>query len=400
MQRVNSIPLPIKLIVAIVAAFSMSPYLSYQIKAIFYTFSNFLIELVISILPLLIFSFIYKAIFNLSGKSFLTVATVFGLITLSNFWAIVVAITSFLTLSSLVSFTKLSAAEPLLKSSELFPLFKLNLKELFSPLQAMSMGFLLAVLNKKFKLAPTVQNLAHSAATLTYQFVQFFLQKIFIPLLPIYIYGFALKMSHENEIGSLIDGFKSVLSTGFILVSLNIIIYYFLASSNNWQKTLKAIKNLFPAALTGFSTMSSVATIAVSLKCAEKNEVKPEVAELTVPTTANSHLLSDNIIITMSALAMIKIYDLPFPSSLTLLLFTLSYCLAALSCAGVPGGTILIILPLLKAFFNFTPEMLSLMTAIYMIQDPIGTALNVTANGGLLLIVQKIYNYKLIETRS
>ena len=82
---------------------------------------------------------------------------------------------------------------------------------------------------------------------------------------------------------------------------------------------------------------------------------------------------------------------MPQPDFWTFIPFALAYCVAALSCVGVPGGTILIILPVLQNFLNFTPEMLSAITTIYILQDPFGTTANVIGNGGFALLIQRIF---------
>ncbi len=44
---------------------------------------------------------------------------------------------------------------------------------------------------------------------------------------------------------------------------------------------------------------------------------------------------------------------------------------------------------------GFSPSMLSLMIALYVAQDSFGTATNVTGDGAIALIVNKISGYKL-----
>ena len=47
-------------------------------------------------------------------------------------------------------------------------------------------------------------------------------------------------------------------------------------------------------------------------------------------------------------------------------------------------------LPLLKSLFGFTPEMLSMMTALYLLQDGFGTAANVMGDGALVMVLNRI----------
>ena len=70
--------------------------------------------------------------------------------------------------------------------------------------------------------------------------------------------------------------------------------------------------------------------------------------------------------------------------------FVLYFCLTMLAVSGIPGGGIIMMLPLLKSLFGFTPEMLSVMTALYLLQDGFGTAANVMGDGALVILLDTI----------
>ena len=62
---------------------------------------------------------------------------------------------------------------------------------------------------------------------------------------------------------------------------------------------------------------------------------------------------------------------------------------------GVPGGAVMAALGLLESMLHFDQNLLSLMIALYLAQDSFGTACNVTGDGALSLIVNRIAGFKL-----
>lgn len=62
---------------------------------------------------------------------------------------------------------------------------------------------------------------------------------------------------------------------------------------------------------------------------------------------------------------------------------------------GVPGGAVMAAAGLLETMLGFDPTMVSLMIALYLAQDSFGTATNVTGDGALTVIVNKITGAKM-----
>ena len=149
-----------------------------------------------------------------------------------------------------------------------------------------------------------------------------------------------------------------------------------------------------PAGLTGFSTMSSAMTMPVTLTCTEETTKDRHFTDLIIPSTANIHMLGDDLTIVMTALSLLAISGHSHPDLLTFIPFVLAFCLAKLSCVGIPGASVLVVLPVLQNFLGFTPEMISVLTTIYILQDSFGTAANVMGNGAFALLIQRIISPK------
>ncbi len=61
---------------------------------------------------------------------------------------------------------------------------------------------------------------------------------------------------------------------------------------------------------------------------------------------------------------------------------------------GVPGGAIMAAIAVLQSMLNFDLNSIGLITALYIAIDSFGTACNVTGDGAISLIVDKIAGSK------
>lgn len=88
---------------------------------------------------------------------------------------------------------------------------------------------------------------------------------------------------------------------------------------------------------------------------------------------------------------MLKNYGIDEPSFINYLLFAFYFVLAKFSVAAVPGGGILVMLPILESYLGFNAEMMSLITALYILFDPVITSSNVLGNGAFSMVIEKVY---------
>jgi Na+/H+-dicarboxylate symporter len=103
-------------------------------------------------------------------------------------------------------------------------------------------------------------------------------------------------------------------------------------------------------------------------------------------------LVGDCFSISILALTILVSFGHPLPTLEEYMLFTVFFVLAKFAVAAVPGGGILVMIPILEKYLGFTPEMLSLITALYILFDPIVTSANVLGNGAFAQIFEKIYH--------
>jgi Na+/H+-dicarboxylate symporter len=105
-------------------------------------------------------------------------------------------------------------------------------------------------------------------------------------------------------------------------------------------------------------------------------------------------LVGDCFFIPFVALAILFQFGREIPDIATYLTFSLHFVMAKFAVAAVPGGGILVMLPILQNYLGFNSEMLGLITAIYVLFDSLITGCNVAGNGSLAIIFDKITDKK------
>lgn len=363
----------------------LGPFVPVQVKAFLYSISLSMKAILLLILPFIIFSFIFSSLLNLKSGVITFIFTLIGMIFISNFTAISIGLTvGSLTLTKLSIPIHVPNPEGALSS-----LWVLELPKLISNQMALISGFILGFIFSIFKnkKADKVAKFLNKAANL-------FLKKIFIPLLPLFILGFVFKLEYDQVLEKALFIYGPVF---FIVIGTQIsylTLLYFIVSKFSFKRFINYIKNVLPATITGLSTLSSAATMPILILCTEKNLKNPEVAEIVIPATINTHTIGSALGITILSLATLVAFGHQIPPLTEFLEFGFFYALAKFAVAAVPGGGILVASSLLVDYLDFTPEMIGLITAIYMLFDPFGTATNVTGNGFFTIAFSKIYKFQ------
>ncbi|MEG8230254.1 cation:dicarboxylase symporter family transporter [Candidatus Rickettsia tasmanensis] len=73
-------------------------------------------------------------------------------------------------------------------------------------------------------------------------------------------------------------------------------------------------------------------------------------------------------------------------------IFTFYFVLALFSVAAIPGGGIIVMPPILEQYLGFNTNMMSLITALYILFDPVITCANVLGNGAFVKLIDNIYS--------
>ena len=213
---------------------------------------------------------------------------------------------------------------------------------------------------------------------------------LIIPLLPVYIAGVFAELAAAGTVFATLRTFGVVLALAIGLHWVWIMVLYTLAGLKAGVSPFALIKNALPAYFTALGTMSSAATIPVTLQCAKKNRVSDDIASFAVPLCATTHLAGSTISIVACAVAVMVLHDgLVVPSLWSILPFIFMLGIVMLAAPGVPGGAVMSAVALLTSMLGFGETAIALMIALYMAQDSFGTACNVTGDGAIAVMIDE-----------
>ncbi len=373
----------LKLIAGILAGTLIGLYTPHWFTEILLTFKALFGELLFFTIPLLILFFITSGIAGLPKNSGKMLGRTLGIAyastiiagTLAYFAAS--AIVPMLTAeASVVSETAAVALEPYIQ---------LGIPPLFGIMSALALAFI-------FGLGMTVVDAPQlkAAAEQGRDIIELLLGKVIIPLLPFYIAGVFAEMAAAGTVFETLKTFGVILLLAVALHWVYIISMFTIAGTRAGISPIKLIKNMLPTYFTALGTMSSAATIPVTLRCVKNNNCDEDVANFAVPLCATTHLAGSTITIVSCTIAVMALHSsLAIPSFFTMLPFILMLGIVMLAAPGVPGGAVMSAIGLLGSMLGFGETALALMIALYMAQDSFGTACNVTGDGAIAMLVNQ-----------
>ena len=219
------------------------------------------------------------------------------------------------------------------------------------------------------------------------------IEKVIIPLLPLYIFGIFLEMASSGKVAGVLVVFIKIIGVIFALHILLLLLQFTIAGMITKKNPLRLLGNMLPAYFTALGTASSAATIPVTLAQAKKSGASDGVASFVIPLCATIHLSGSTLKIVSCALALILMqggtYDLGLFTHFILLLGV-----TMVAAPGVPGGAIMAALAILQSILGFTVEEQALMISLYITMDSFGTACNVTGDGAIALVVDKLLGHQ------
>ena len=359
--------LPFLLILMVLFIVLFGNYLPLAFKEFALSLSLLCKEIIIFILPFIIFSFVVSGLMEFQSESFKLVAILIPLVCLSNFAGLWVSygLSSPVLNNSIISISQLKPMQVL------SPSFEFHLPSIIKNDYALLSAILLVFLNNFIK---SQKLISFSKRMNTY--ANFALKKVILPILPVFVLGFIIKMQYEGTLSLMIREYS------LILILIIVIAYGYMATvmillCKNFKSALTKMKNLLPSVLIGVFSMSSAAAIPTTIVASEKNLENKKIARFVVPAAANMHLLGDCFAIPILACALMISFGHHYPTPLEYLIFSLRGVLAKFAAAGIPGGSAIIFAPILIDTFGFSTEMVTAFTTIYLIFDPIATSCNV-----------------------
>jgi Na+/H+-dicarboxylate symporter len=381
-EQLKKIKLPLYLISVLLLPLFFGHSISLEIKSIFYAISLSMKSILEFVLPFIIFSFIFNCLLNLQKGALFFVLLLVVCVFVSNFSALMYSYAVATFGIKLLHFKEVAIAT----TAHLDPAWNFHLVKLIPNDNALLCGFICGIF---FSFVPSVR--AKKVAVFLNNMANTFLRKAFIPVLPLFILGFVFKLEYEQVLQVALKIYGPIILLIVASQWFYILSWYFVASQFSLKKWLFYIKNVLPASLTGFCTISSAATLPVLIISTEKNLQDSQKANMLVPAIVNIHTIGSAIGVPILSLATIAAFGLPMPSLSTFAIFALYVALAKYAVAAVPGGVMLVVAPILEAKLGFSSDMVGLVMAVYLICDPFGTTANVTANGAFPIIFTRLH---------
>lgn len=212
---------------------------------------------------------------------------------------------------------------------------------------------------------------------------------VIIPLLPFYIFGIFLSMTQSGQVAGVLGVFVKLIALIFCLTVALLLLQFSIAGLIARKNPLRMLRTMLTAYVTALGTQSSAATIPVTLEQTIRLGVRPELAGFVIPLCATIHLSGSMMKITACALAVSMIAGHPIAPS-TFAGFILLLSVTMIAAPGVPGGAIMAAVGLLESMLGFDDTLTGLMIATYIAMDSFGTATNVTGDGAVAVIVDRI----------
>ena len=372
-----------KILIAIALGVGLGLIAPAWMVRIFLTFNGIFSQFLGFAIPLIIVGLVAPAISDIgktAGKMLLiTVGIAYG----STVFA---GIVSYLTGATLFPGMIQSGAalQEVATAAELAPYFTVTIPPLMNVMTALILAFTLGL-----GLAALD---SHTLKDAIHDFEQVIIKTIksaIIPLLPLYIFGIFLNMTHVGQVFSILTVFIKIIGIIFLIHIGILILQFAIAGGFAKKNPFKLLWTMMPAYFTALGTQSSAATIPVTLEQTRKTGVSEEVAGFTIPLCATIHMSGSTLKIVACALALMIMQGMPYDFGM-FFGFICMLGITMVAAPGVPGGAIMASLGLLQSMLGFDQEAQALMIALYIAMDSFGTACNVTGDGAIALIVDRI----------
>ena len=216
---------------------------------------------------------------------------------------------------------------------------------------------------------------------------------VIIPVLPLYIFGIFLNMTNSGQVAGVMNVFLKIIVVIFVMTVVLLFIQFFIAGMVGKKNPLRLFRNMLPAYMTALGTQSSAATIPVTLEQTIRNGVRPDLAGFVIPLCATIHLSGSTMKIVACSMAIMLMSGMEINFA-QFAGFIMMLGIAMVAAPGVPGGAIMAALGLLQSMLGFDETAQGLMIALYIAMDSIGTATNVTGDGAIAVIVDRINSGK------
>lgn len=387
MKKIGLLP---KLIIAIIIGILVGTFAPEWAVRVFATFNDIFGNFLGFAIPLIIIGFVAPGIGDLGTGAGKLLAVTAGISYLSTILSGSLAyITSNIVLPTFLQPGSLnfSAGNP--EDALLTAFFDIQMPPVFDVMTALLMAFTIGLGIAAIK-GDTLKKLMGEFQ----EIIEKLINGIIIPLLPLHILGIFANMTYAGQVVTILSVFSKVFVMVILLHLTVLVIQFIIGGAVTGSNPFTALKNMIPAYLTAIGTQSSAATIPITLEQTKKNGVKDDIADFVIPLCATIHLSGSTITLVACTMAIMMLNGMAI-SFASIFPFIMMLGVTMVAAPGVPGGAVIAALGLLENMLGFPQPMLSLMIALYVAQDSFGTAMNVTGDGAIALMVNRVSGNKL-----
>ncbi|MBO7318255.1 MAG: dicarboxylate/amino acid:cation symporter [Bacteroidales bacterium] len=378
----------VQVLIAVALGVLFGQFLPDAIARLFVTFNGLFGNFLTFAIPLIIVGLIIPAIADL-GKGagrmlLLTAVMAYGFTLFSGFFTYFVCNPIFPTMIS----SGQGVAEIAASNEALKPYFEVDMPPLMNIMTALLIAFCVGL-----GLSAVKGDALKRACEDFRDIVTMLISKVIVPLLPLHIFGIFLNMTVTGQVASVMSVFLKIIVVIFILHVVLLLVQFIIAGIVGGKNPFKLLGNMLPAYFTALGTQSSAATIPVTLQQAIKNGVSPNIATFVIPLCATIHLSGSTMKIVACSMAVLIMNGLgvDFGSYAG---FICMLGITMVAAPGVPGGAIMAALGVLEGFLGFGEMEQALMIALYIAMDSFGTACNVTGDGAIAVVIDRIAGKK------
>jgi Na+/H+-dicarboxylate symporter len=381
----------LKIVIAIAAGIGAGFVLPDWLTRLFMTFNGIFSEFLGFLIPLLIVGFVAPAISEIGRKAGTmlgaTVAIAYGMTFGAGMLSFATAEAVFPHLLGGVRLAEASLAAE--ASPALSPYFTLEIEPLTSVMTALVLAFVLGFGGAMLPGATTLRGALGDFRAV----IRLVIERAIIPLLPMYIFGIFLSMAIAGIVGPILLTFAKIIAVIFVLHVGVLVVQYGIASLFSGKNPFRSLWTMMPAYFTALGTQSSAATIPVTLARTEAMGVSKPVAGFVVPLCATIHMSGSTLKIVACAIALMTVKGMPVEAG-AFAGFIAMLGITIVAAPGVPGGAIMASLGLLSSMLGFSESDNALMIALYIAMDSFGTACNITGDGAIAQITDRLFRQK------
>lgn len=370
-----------KLFLAVILGLILGPYMSEGVMNVVVTVKHLLGQLIMFFVPLIILAFVGSAIANM-GK---IASKMLGISLVLAYASSVGAAFMAMGLGYVIipNLSIATASEVVNKLPSL--VFELNIPPVMGVMTALVLAVMVGLASVWTGSVVIVKMLDEFQ-----KIVLALIKKVLIPVLPFFIACNFCALSYEGAVVSQLPVFINVMGVVLIAHFVWLALLYTFAAVFTRQNPWEVVKYYAPPYFTAVGTMSSAATLPVSLQSAHKSKIlKSKNVDFAIPLFSNIHLCGSILTEVFFVMTVSQILYGTLPSPMTMVLFIVLLGVFAVGAPGVPGGTVIASLGIVVSILGFDESATALLLAIFALQDSFGTACNVVGDGALTMIVNK-----------